>query len=314
MTIFHLPDLGEGLAEAIIHEWLIKPGDEIKSGSPMVTVETAKAVVEIPAPYSGKVLKLFAKPKDTIKTHAPLIEIETETPTATVAGKLETSDIVLEEEDFDKAHEKKTTEDWKSQAETLSGIRLAMAKNMQRAHQEVAAAAIFEEADISHWTDKTDITVSIISAVCKALKKSPALNAWYDGKSQKRLCHEAIHLGLAVETSQGLIVPVIKDADKASSNTLRNTINTFKTDKNLSPQLFQGATFTLSNIGNFAGLFATPIILPPTVAILATGRIDKERGKLPLSLSFDHRAVTGGEAAKFLAELVKTIALKGNSQ
>jgi len=314
MTIFQLPDLGEGLAEAIIHEWLIKPGDEIKSGSPMVTVETAKAVVEIPAPYSGKVLKLFAKPKDTIKTHAPLIEIETETPTATVAGKLETSDIVLEEEDFDKSHEKKTADDWKSQAETLSGIRLAMAKNMQRAHQEVAAAAIFEEADISHWTDKTDITVSIISAVCTALKKAPTLNAWYDGKTQKRLCHEAIHLGLAVETPQGLIVPVIKDADKASAETLRQSINTFKTETTLSPQLFQGATFTLSNIGNFAGLFATPIILPPTVAILATGRIDKTRGKLPLSLSFDHRVVTGGEAAKFLAELVKTIALKANSQ
>lgn len=313
MTLFYLPDLGEGLAEAIIQEWHIKPGDEIKSGESMVSVETAKAVVEIPAPFSGKVTKLLGKAGDTLKTHAPLIDIETDAPTATVAGKLETSDMVLEEEDFDKAHEKKITDDWKTKAESLSGIRLAMAKNMQRAHQEVVPAAIFDEADISTWAEKTDITVTIIRAVCHALKAIPGLNTWYDGRTQKRLCHEAVHLGLAVESPQGLIVPVIKNAEKASAEILRQTINSFKQD-NLSPSLFQGATFTLSNIGNFAGIFATPVIIPPTVAILATGRIDKQRHTLPLSLSFDHRVVTGGEAAKFLAECIKSIALKANSQ
>jgi 2-oxoisovalerate dehydrogenase E2 component (dihydrolipoyl transacylase) len=308
MTIFYLPDLGEGLAEAIIHEWHVKVNDEIKTDQTMVSVETAKALVDIPAPFGGRVAQLFAQTGDTLKTGEALIDIESDTHnTATVAGKLETSNLILEEENFDIPHAESRGANWLDQAEKLSGIRLSMARNMRRAHQEVVSASIFEEADVSSFAEKTDITARIIHALCEACKAEPSLNAWYDGRQQKRLLHPAVQLGLAMDTPQGLLVPVIKNANEKSSEELRTIINTYKKGP-VSAENFQGATIMLSNIGNMAGRFATPIVLPPTVAIIATGKIDAQTKKLPLSLSFDHRAVTGGEASRFLGMMIRTLA------
>lgn len=304
MTIFHLPDLGEGLAEATIHEWHVKTGDNVKTDQLMVSVETAKAVVEVPSPYDGIIKQLFGKAGDIIKTGEALIEIETQSAaTATVAGKLETSDIILEPETFTQAN---TTSAWQSNAEKLSGIRLSMSQNMRRAADEVVSASIFDEADITQWAEKTDITARLIQAVCFACQKEPELNAWFDGRQQKRLIHQEVHLGLALDTPQGLLVPVIKSAQKKSSAELRETINQFKTS-HLTPDHFQGGTITLSNIGTMAGYFATPIILPPTVAIIASGKINKHTKKLPLSISFDHRTVTGGEASRFLGAMMESL-------
>ncbi len=303
MTIFHLPDLGEGLAEATIHEWHVKTGDSVKTDQLMVSVETAKAVVEVPSPYDGIIKQLFGKAGDVIKTGEALIEIETQSATATVAGKLETSDIILEPETFIQAN---TTAAWQSNAEKLSGIRLSMSQNMRRAADEVVPASIFDEADISAWPEKSDITARLIQALCYACQKEPELNAWFDGRQQKRLIHKEVHLGLALDTPQGLLVPVIKNAEKKSASELRDTINTFKTT-HLTPDHFQGGTITLSNIGTMAGYFATPVVLPPTVAIVASGKINKQTKKLPLSLTFDHRTVTGGEASRFLGAMLESL-------
>ena len=303
MTIFHLPDLGEGLAEATIHEWHVKTGDTVKTDQLMVSVETAKAVVEVPSPYDGVIKQLFGKAGDVIKTGEALIEIETQSATATVAGKLETSDIILAPETFIQAN---TTAAWQSNAEKLSGIRLSMSQNMRRAADEVVPASIFDEADISAWPEKSDITARLIQALCYACQKEPELNAWFDGRQQKRLIHKEIHLGLALDTPQGLLVPVIKNAEKKSAAELRETINQFK-NSHLTPDHFQGGTITLSNIGTMAGYFATPIVLPPTVAIIASGKINKQTKKLPLSLTFDHRTVTGGEASRFLGAMMESL-------
>ncbi|MDX2164565.1 MAG: dihydrolipoamide acetyltransferase family protein [Gammaproteobacteria bacterium] len=304
MTIFHLPDLGEGLAEATIHEWHVKTGDTVKTDQLMVSVETAKAVVEVPSPYDGVIKQLFGKAGDVIKTGEALIEIETQSATATVAGKLETSDIILEPETFTQAN---TTSAWQSNAEKLSGIRLSMSQNMRRAADEVVPASIFDEADISAWPEKSDITARLIQALCYACQKEPELNAWFDGRQQKRLIHKEVHLGLALDTPQGLLVPVIKNAQTKSASELRDTINQFKTT-HLTPDHFQGGTITLSNIGTMAGYFATPVVLPPTVAIVASGKINKQTKKLPLSLTFDHRTVTGGEASRFLGAMLESLA------
>ena len=304
MTIFHLPDLGEGLAEATIHEWHVKTGDTVKTDQLMVSVETAKAVVEVPSPYDGIIKQLFGKAGDVIKTGEALIEIETQSATATVAGKLETSDIILAPETFTQAN---TTSAWQSNAEKLSGIRLSMSQNMRRAADEVVPASIFDEADISAWPEKSDITARLIQALCYACQKEPELNAWFDGRQQKRLIHKEVHLGLALDTPQGLLVPVIKNAHTKSASELRDTINQFKTT-HLTPDHFQGGTITLSNIGTMAGYFATPVVLPPTVAIVASGKINKQTRKLPLSLTFDHRTVTGGEASRFLGAMLEFLA------
>jgi len=314
MTIFYLPDLGEGLAEAVIHEWHVKTGDVLKTDQLMLSVETAKSIVEVPSPFAGKVVQLFASQGATLKTGEALIDIETDQQTATVAGKLESSDIVLEEENFDVSPSvtlSSQSQNWLAKADKISGLRLSMAKNMQKARQEVLQATIFEKANIAHWFDqnqstKPDITSSIIQAICKACKVEPALNSWYDGKTQKRLIHDKVNLGLALDTPEGLLVPVIKNAQTKSSDELRTTINQFK-EKNLSPELFQEGTITLSNIGTLAGIYGTPIVMPPTVAIIAIGKIDKTHHQLPISLSFDHRVVTGGEAARFLAALLESL-------
>lgn len=305
MTIFHLPDLGEGLAEATIHEWHVKTGDTVKTDQLMVSVETAKAVVEVPSPYDGTIKQLFGNAGDVIKTGEALVEIETQSAsTATVAGKLETSDIILAPETFTQAT---TTSAWQSNAEKLSGIRLSMSQNMRRAADEVVPASIFDEADISAWPEKSDITARLIQALCYACQKEPELNAWFDGRQQKRLIHKEVHLGLALDTPQGLLVPVIKNAHTKSASELRDTINTFK-NTHLTPDHFQGGTITLSNIGTMAGYFATPVVLPPTVAIVASGKINKQTKKLPLSLTFDHRTVTGGEASRFLGAMLESLA------
>lgn len=305
MTIFHLPDLGEGLAEATIHEWHVKTGDTVKTDQLMVSVETAKAVVEVPSPYDGIIKQLFGKAGDVIKTGEALIEIETQSAsTATVAGKLETSDIILEPETVVHAT---TSSAWQSNAEKLSGIRLSMSQNMRRAADEVVPASIFDEADISAWAEKTDITARLIQAVCYACQKEPELNAWFDGRQQKRLIHKDVNVGLALDTPQGLLVPVIKNADKKNLTELRETINQFK-NTHLTPDYFQGGTITLSNIGTMAGYFATPVVLPPTVAIVASGKINTQTKKLPLSLTFDHRTVTGGEASRFLGAMLESLA------
>ncbi len=78
MNIFNLPDLGEGLPDAIVREWYVKPGDEVKADQPLVSMETAKALVDVPSPHSGKIAKLFGKPGDTIETGQPLIGFESE--------------------------------------------------------------------------------------------------------------------------------------------------------------------------------------------------------------------------------------------
>lgn len=112
MKIFHLPDLGEGLPDAIIREWYVKEGDEVKTDQPIVSMETAKALVDVPAPFDGKIEKLFGQADDTILTNHPLIGFEGEadnqektygtnntenTDAGTVVGNIEVSDQVLSE-------------------------------------------------------------------------------------------------------------------------------------------------------------------------------------------------------------------------
>src|SRR5690349_4179022 len=105
MKIFNLPDLGEGLAEAEIHEWFVKMGDIVKIDQPLLSLETAKAVVEVPAPRAGKIAKLYGKPGDIIKTYAPLLEFEEDDniikkDRGSVVGRLEENESVLNEDEM----------------------------------------------------------------------------------------------------------------------------------------------------------------------------------------------------------------------
>ena len=366
MNIFNLPDLGEGLPDAEIHEWFVKEGDTVTLDAPLVSMETAKAVVDVPCPQSGVIAKLFGKPGDVIKTGEPLVEFvaveSARTDKGTVVGNLEESTDVSEDhfivgssrsgtrakatpavrlfakklnvdlnaltgtganglitrEDVQQASDlqSKPPEGF----EPLRGVRRAMLNSMVLSHRDVVPVSIFDEADIHAWLPQTDITVRLIRAIQHACTIEPALNGWFDTAHSARQCVDALHLGLAMDNEEGLFVPVIQDVAGHTDADLRTTIDNYKVavrSRAVPADQLKGATFTLSNFGKFAGRFASPIIVPPMVAILAVGRLYEgvvsEKGSiavhrlLPLSLSFDHRAVTGGEATRFLGAVMDAL-------
>lgn len=398
MTIFTLPDLGEGLHEAEVHAWHVNVGDHVVVDQLLVSMETAKAVVEVPSPCTGIVTKLYGKAGDTLEVGSPLAEFEEasskaqtapapqaekasapKASAATVAGAIEIGDRVITESAMGispQAHSDTpkilpplrhlakllninltqikpsgavgeiTLSDFaqaiKQQLQItgapaaahtpiphtdlpaipLKGVRKAMAQSMALAHREVAAVTLFEDVSIAAWPKGTDITARLIRAIAKAAKAEPYLNAWYDPAQTAIIPSDALHLGLAVDTPDGLFVPVIKDADKQTPETLRKTVERFKQEvpaRTIAAEELKGATITLSNFGTFAGRYATPMIVPPMVAIIGAGRLrpqlvlkdDKVVTEriLPLSLSFDHRAATGGEATRFLATMIADLVL-----
>lgn len=368
MNIFNLPDLGEGLPDAEIHEWFVKEGDTVKTDQPLVSMETAKAVVDVPCPQGGTIAKLFGKPGDVIKTGDALVAfVSTSAKPAdkgTVVGNLEESSETTEDnftfgvQHSDRPrvrttpavkmlakklgvdlhvlkgtgdhgmitrHDVQAYADKNSQPpvgyEPLRGVRRAMLNSMVQSHAEVVPVSIFDEADINNWKPGTDITVRLIKAIVHATQLEPALNAWFDTKHSARQCFDQVHLGLAMDNDEGLFVPVIHDAAKYSDSELRQMINELKhsvSNRAITADKLKGATITLSNFGKFAGRFASPIIVPPMVSILAVGKLYKavvagseERievhNMLPLSISFDHRAVTGGEATRFLGAVIESL-------
>ncbi|MEM1244026.1 MAG: dihydrolipoamide acetyltransferase family protein [Pseudomonadota bacterium] len=391
MKVFNLPDLGEGLPDAEIKEWYVKEGDEVAIDQPIVAMETAKAVVDVPSPQAGKIAKMYGDPGDIIETGKPLIAfavagIETQTATAkavtaeadmgaTVAGKIEVGDTVIQEAatgiaptqtatkavkiipalralatklkvdvnsiqgsgpggsitkvDIESAAQKTavktplpissaTTVNFETVA--LRGVRRSMANAMAKSHAEVVPVTIVDDADINHWPEKTDITYRIIQAIIAACETEPSLNAHFDANKLERKIFSNINLGLALDSADGLFVPVMHDIQNQSAEKIRENIDRFKTqiqDRSIPQEELTGSTIQLSNFGMFAGRYANPVVVPPGVAIVGIGGIRGEvvavdhafalHKIMPISLTFDHRAVTGGEAARFLRALLDAL-------
>ncbi|MDP1698743.1 MAG: dihydrolipoamide acetyltransferase family protein [Xanthomonadaceae bacterium] len=473
---FFLPDLGEGLPDATIVEWMVKPGDSIALDEPLVSMETAKAVVEVPSPFSGKVLALAGSAGDVITTGAVLAEFEIDSSkpqraeghdtghhhvpppspagtsrdlagvsclpsrllgsrirgaggegpssinaasesapstaadekadadAGTVVGAMESSDRVHAEQasqvggikampvvralakklqvDLSKVQASGaegviTLKDVKQaaangsatlqppsatratasasqavprapapasstaasrtalsasgkpmrtsppgtaasgQPEQLKGVRRNMARVMADAHAKVALTTICDDADLHAWMGKQDITARLVRAMVAACKAVPALNAWFDGDKLVRTLHTQVDIGIAVDTDDGLFVPALRNADMLDANGVRGGIQRLRAqvaDRSIAASELSGYTISLSNFGMFAGRYATPVVVPPTVAIIGAGKLSHDvvaviggievHRRLPLSLSFDHRACTGGEAARFLAALM----------
>jgi len=198
-------------------------------------------------------------------------------------------------------------------AEKLHGVRRAMFLHMARAGREVVRATVTGEADIHAWPAGADPTVRLIRAIVGACQASPSLNAWLDAKAETRILHRQVDLGIALETDDGLFTPVLRDAGRLADDELRQRLEVLKRDvaaRTVARDALVGQTITLSNFGTHGGLFAELVVVPPQVAILGAGRaLDRMvvvdgapavRRMIPLSLSFDHRAVTGVEAMRFL--------------
>jgi len=354
VRVFNLPDLGEGLQEAEIVEWHVKPGDAIESDQAMVSVETDKAIVEVPAPYGGRVEKLFGAAGDKIHVGAPLVGFEgAAADTGTIVGDLgakssakaaqaktasaprtevkatpavralaRSLNVDLASVEPSGPGGTVTTEDVKraargaapAQSSPQRGMRATMARTMALAHQEVAAVTVIDDADVEHWPKGTSALARLARAIITAAKSEPGLNAWYDANADARTLREEMDLGVAVDLPDGLLVPVLRNAHQLQGDALARELEQLVAkarERSLSPERLRGATITLSNFGAIGGRYASPIVVPPQVAIVGAGRIEKRpvvtadgqiaaHRVLPLSLTFDHRAATGGEAARFL--------------
>lgn len=362
MTTFRLPDLGEGLQEAEIVAWHVGVGERVVADQPLVSVETAKAVVEVPAPWAGRVTAVHGKPGDAVQVGAPLAEIDNEiatTDTGTVVGTLPTSHaraatsapqdkpapaasqakaspavrrraqelgIPLEQLAGSGPAGAVTSDDveaWARRATApegyvaLRGVRRAMAETMARSGAEVVPATVTDEAIIGAWPGDADPTIRLVRAVVAGCHAAPELNAWLDGPRKARRLHDTIDLGLAMETEDGLFVPVLRNVANRSDADLRSGLEAMKRDvaaRTVPLSELRGQTITLSNFGMLGGVHAALTIVPPQVAILGAGRIhlgariidDRivAARVLPLSLTFDHRAVTGAESIRFLRAAV----------
>jgi 2-oxoisovalerate dehydrogenase E2 component (dihydrolipoyl transacylase) len=408
MTTFNLPDLGEGLAEAEIVRWHVNVGDTVKVDQPMVAVETAKAVVEVPSPYTGKIQALHGKPGDVVATGAPLVEFDVsgagakpapkkEAPSqpkaspkkaddsGTVVGSMPTSDEELVENAVAgsditstrdriraapavralakrlgvdlasvrgtgrgglitvddvmtrsapaSAHGSGTVTALKSGSpaarpaapqaggeEKLRGLRRAMHQSMSLARDSVMNCTLFDDADLHDWRKGEDFTVRLLRAIGAAAAAEPALNAWYDGENQIRRPMPRVDVAMAVDTPEGLLVPVVRDVGKRPAAELRADVDRLKRqarDRSVAAEDLRDFTFMLSNFGMIAGRYATPVVVPPAVAILGAGKLSHDvvavmggieaHLRMPLSLTFDHRCITGGEAARFLAALIQDL-------
>jgi len=199
-------------------------------------------------------------------------------------------------------------------------VRRSMAINMARSHAEVVPVTLYGDVDLHRWGSARDPLLRLGKAIAVACKAEPLLNAWFDSKSQSLKLHSHLDLGIAVDTPDGLFVPVLRNVGERSTEQLKEGMARLRADvkaRSIPPQEMMGATITLSNFGTLFGRYANPIVMPPQVAIIGSGGIRDEvvawQGQavihpiLPLSLTFDHRVATGGEAARFMQALVQAL-------
>jgi pyruvate dehydrogenase E2 component (dihydrolipoamide acetyltransferase) len=217
-----------------------------------------------------------------------------------------------------------------SERKKASPIRIRIAQRMSISTQVTAAVTLSDEADITDLEEmrqqakpaaeklgvKLTLMPYVVKAVACALKKHPILNTSYDDDTQEIVYKSYYHIGIAVDSPQGLLVPVIRDADHRPMYDIASDIvqlaEAARTGKVTREQM-QGGSFTITNVGAVGGLSFTPVINWPEVAILGTGRLfdrlamvgeDVENRKiLPLSLTFDHRIVDGADGARFMNTL-----------
>jgi pyruvate dehydrogenase E2 component (dihydrolipoamide acetyltransferase) len=422
MQEFRLPDLGEGMQEAEIRRWLIKPGDTVRLDQPMVEVETDKAVVEIPAPFGGRVTELHVQEGQVAKLGAVLVsfapssenavtrskspanqfaaatnapsesvqKVETSTiatqhrvlaapavrrrafeleidleqiPSTQPNGRITMDDLLLyaasskrtaqpasaaadQAETHVEITESKAHQDEKQaivtptievaaeQRQALTGLRRRIAEHMERSWRSIPHATAFGELDGSELmalrqtlkpvaeqrgTRLTYVPL-LVKLLIPVLKEFPIFNASFDEEKREIIYKRTYHIGIATDTTEGLLVPVLRNADRLTitqiARQLEHLIEAAQ-KRTLAIQEVSGSTFTLNNIGSFGGSVGTPIINYPEAAILAIGRLQEKavvrNGSIrpctvmPLALSFDHRLIDGALAGKFLARFQELV-------
>lgn len=405
---FVLPDLGEGITEGEVRKWLVKKGDAVEEHQNVLEIETDKAVVEVPSPKKGIVLKINKEEGDIARVGEVLMTIAEEGERAgapqeapgkknresvsvvgvvpegeeavkgeqagatrgkesvSVVGSIPEEEEGAEEqvlatpsvrhyakevgvaignirgsgpagsvtrEDVRKAAEKARTPaapHGEEERKPLRGLRRTISRNLTISQRTTAFVTGMDEVDITELWDLrkrenkslADKNIHLtfmpffIKAVIHALAEHPYLNASIDQEREEIVLKKYFHIGIAVDTPDGLMVPVIKECDKKTIIELAAELQELSEkarDRKIKLEEMKGGTFTITNYGHFGGTFATPIINYPESAILGTGKIAEKpwvkdgkiaiRKILPISLTFDHRVTDGVDATKFLTKV-----------
>jgi pyruvate dehydrogenase E2 component (dihydrolipoyllysine-residue acetyltransferase) len=326
---FKLPDLGEGLTEGEVARWFVAEGQDVAEDDPLVEIQTDKTTVEIPSPAAGKVTRILVEEGKVVPVGTVLVVIggedgERPKPSAAETGRMTplvrkiAQELGVDVESITgTGPQGRITEDdvraaagpSEGRREPLRGIRRLIAEHMTRAHREVPAVTWVEECDFSR-VDLKLLVPTVLKACAESLQEFPELNARLERDEIVYL--DRYDVGVAVQTEQGLVVPVVRDCDKRSVEELRTEVDRLAEGARagtLKPEELRGSTFTVSSAGKLAGLFQTPIVNHPEVAILSIGRVVERPvardGKVVaaqigyVSLTFDHRVVDGARAAEF---------------
>jgi pyruvate dehydrogenase E2 component (dihydrolipoamide acetyltransferase) len=326
---FKLPDLGEGLTEAEIARWLVAEGDEIAEDQPLVEIATDKTTVEIPSPAAGTVTQLLAGEGDVVPVGTVLVVIGGEaapraapqaTPAVRQLAKEHGVDLAavrgtgpggrITEADVRAASPRRS----EGRRERVRGVRRQIVEHLTRAHREVPAVTYVEECDFTS-VDLSLLLPTVLQAMAASLREYPELNARLEGDEIVYL--DRYDIGVAMQTDEGLLVPVVRAVDTRSLEELRAEVDRLAEGARagtLAPEELRGSTFTVTSAGKLAGLFVTPIVNHPEVAILGIHRIAsrpavhdgqvvvRELGNV--SVTFDHRVVDGVRAAAFTLDVI----------
>ncbi|MFC7443002.1 dihydrolipoamide acetyltransferase family protein [Laceyella putida] len=391
---FRLPDIGEGVAEAEVVRWLVKQGEEVEENQPVIEVQTDKAVVELPAPASGKMAELKWKEGDVVPVGeilyviggeagaekeeanrspqsaplnpgpaSPLLQKKKRVLAAPSTRRLARElRVDLTTVKGTGAHGRVTAEDVRAHAlnhNKLLNEKTKLAQNrvverdfhpgegewsetpLSPVRKVIAERLLFSVTTKPHATHFAELAVdglvewrqrrmaeqdgssprlsylAIISKmVAQTLKHHPLFNAHFIEETQTIRQHHSVSLGIAADTPKGLLVPVLREVERKTMDQLAQELHSLtqlaRAGK-LTPEHLKGSTFTISNAGALGGTWATPIINPPEVAILALHPIEQkpivQEGKLTvgwrmnISLSFDHRVMDGADAIRFAQTL-----------
>lgn len=416
MIDFRFADIGEGIHEGKILQWMVKEGDEVKDGDTLFTVETDKVNAEIPSPADGKINKIMAEEGDIINVGDIVVKIDdgnnNETPSkdlnvepvnegdedpSGVVGELMVSSEVIEssseakikeednkrkvlatpvarklardlnidintikgtgpvgrvmKEDIYREEEKRNEKESKAEKMVsnsvkvdvpeikvsgevervpLTMLRKTIAKNMVLSKTVIPHAVAIEEIDVSNLVkfrkenkemakeNGAHLTYMpfIIKALVMTLKEFPEFNSSFDEEKEEIVLKKYYNIGIATDTPDGLMVPVIKDADKKGILELAKEILELSEkarNRTISLDKLQNGTMSITNFGAVGTMAGIPVIKHPEVAILGIGKITKKpvveddeiviRDILTVTLSIDHRVIDGGDSGRFLNKL-----------
>jgi pyruvate/2-oxoglutarate dehydrogenase complex dihydrolipoamide acyltransferase (E2) component len=340
--VFVLPDLGEGLEEAVVTEWLVSEGDTVELNQPFAEIETAKAIVEIPSPFAGRVAKLFVAAGDTLSVGAPLVTFEvadgpavgsqpvSATPAVRKLAKdrgVDLSSIAgsgpggrVTHEDVERVSAGDVAPD--DELVPVTATRRTIARNLEEIAR-IPQVTTFRTVDCTELDAlRRELGASPLPLFIRALAEvcidHPWINASW-GEDQIRL-HRAVHVGIATDTERGLVVPVLRDAGTRSIGEIAAEVARLAEaarTNTLTPPELAGATIAVTNTGSYGSESGTPLLHPGHAVTIALGVIAPRalvrngavasRLACTLSLTFDHRVLDGATVGRALGALVELV-------